>query len=135
MLPRWKWINPSKMTPVAQMPLPLFPVEKSDPNVAYLVGVLQGRDWTTAREIIAIVMEQTQVKWHDRKVRELASLSKGQVAGGQQGYKLVEKLTLEEFTHAANWMRSQSREMDQRVVDMSRVFYGRNPGAARNGIL
>jgi len=123
------------MPTTEQNELPLFADAKIDPNVPYLISVLQGRDWTTAREIIEIVERQTKVKWHDRKVRELAQMSKGQVAGGQQGYKLVEKLTLEEFTHAANWMRSQSREMDQRVVDMSRVFYGRNPGAARNGIL
>lgn len=115
--------------------LPLFPDSKIDPNVPYLIAVLQRRDWTTAREIIAIVLEQTQVKWPDRKVRELAAASKGQIAGGQLGYKLVALMTLEEFHHVRNWMSSQADEMKRRVLEMDKVFYQRKPVEAGNGIL
>ena len=100
-------------------------MEKPDPNVAYLIAVLQDRDWTTAREIIEIVKRQTEVVWHDRKVRELASQSKGAVAGGQRGYKLIGLMTVEEYNHWRNWMTSQAAEMTSRVLQADKVFYRR----------
>lgn len=116
------------MPTTQQNELPLFAdAREVDPNVPYLIGVLQGRDWTTAREVVEIVRMQTNVKWCDRKVRELAQLSKGQIAGGQLGYKLVSLMTGEEFHHARNWMNSQATMMQRRVVEMDRVFYSRKP--------
>jgi hypothetical protein len=53
-----------------------------------------------------------------RLLREAAAESKGQVAGGQKGYKLTIELTDEEFHHACNWMNSQAAEMTARVRDM-----------------
>lgn len=121
--------------PTTQLPLALFPAEKADPNVAYLIGVLQGRDWTRASEIIQIVVAQTTVEWHDRKVRELAAMSKGQIAGGQKGYKLVTLMTHEEYQHWRNWMSSQANEMTGRVLAADKVFYARKPVQSGNGIL
>lgn len=111
-------------TTTQQNDLPLFADQvKPDPNVSYLVGLLESRDWMTAREIIELVQRQTGVRWPDRKVRELAAASKGQIASGQNGYKLVRAMTKEEFDHFQNWMKSQADEMVRRVLEASKVFY------------
>lgn len=114
---------------ITQPDLKLFPGERPlrepDPNIAYLVAILQGRDWTTAKEIIELVFSATQVRWHDRKVRELAAASRGVVIGGQRGYKLQEMATSEEYNHWRNWMSSQADEMKRRVIEADRIFYAR----------
>ena len=112
----------------AQKELPLFRTDQKDPNVAFLVSVLHdAADWLTAAQIIELVFARTQVKWHERKVRELAEASGGEIAGGQQGYKLVRKMTNEEYNHFRNWMRSQARKMETRVLLTDHVFYQRQP--------
>lgn len=113
----------------SQTEMPLFAVAESDPNVPFLISVLQEHDWTTAKEITEIVFARTQVRWPDRKVRALANASKGQVCGGQKGYKLLLLMTAEEYTHWRNWMMSQADEMRSRVVDADKLFYGRKSAA------
>jgi len=112
----------------AQNELPFFRTDEKDPNVAFLISVLHdATDWLTAAQIIEFVFGRTQVKWHERKVRELAEASGGEIAGGQDGYKLVRKMTNEEYNHFRNWMSSQSRKMTERVLKTDRIFYNRKP--------
>lgn len=110
-------------------PLPIPEIADDDPNIDFLVQLLQGRDWLTARQIIADVCTRTAVTWCDRKVRALARASRGRIAGGQKGYKLVSEMTSEEYQHYRNWMLSQSDEMKQRVLDSDKIFYPRKPAA------
>lgn len=56
----------------------------------------------------------------DRVIRMCASHSKGRVLSGQKGYRLTQDATLDEITHAANWLRSQAREMLQRSMEIDR---------------
>jgi hypothetical protein len=111
----------------SQPELSFFQVAEDDPNIAFLEKLLAGRDWLTAGDIITEVFQSTQVRWPDRKVRALAAASKGRIAGGQRGYKLTRSMTRDEFQHVVNWMRSQTREMEARVIAMENVFYAEKP--------
>jgi hypothetical protein len=67
------------------------------------------------------------VRWGDRKIRALAAASKGRIAGGQRGYKLIGEMTRDEFNHWRNWMLSQSAEMEARVVAADKIWFARQP--------
>jgi len=82
-----------------------------------LVRLLKGAGWRTARQLTE-AMGFPNSESGRRLLREAAAESKGQVAGGQKGYKLTIELTDEEFHHACNWMNSQAAEMTARVRDM-----------------
>jgi len=110
-----------------QPELGFFEAKADDPNIPFLISILYERDWTTARQVIALVWERAQVRWIDRKVRALAAASKGEIAGGQRGYKLVKQMTNDEYQHWRNWMTSQADEMRKRVVEADRIFYSRKP--------
>lgn len=60
-----------------------------------------------------------------RRIRLLADLSHGQIAGGQGGYKLVKDMTETEYQHWRNVMLSQSNEMRRRVVEADKHRYPR----------
>jgi hypothetical protein len=62
-----------------------------------------------------------------RKLREIAENSDGQIAGGQDGYKLIEMMTHEEFVHWVNWMRSQTRKMIRRTLQATKRYYRKHP--------
>ena len=102
-------------------------VAQDDKNILFLVELLRGKGWNTARELMATIESRTGHTVHDRYIRALASASAGQIAGGQRGYKLVQEMTSEEYQHWRNWMMSQSDEMKRRVVEADRIFYGRKP--------
>lgn len=91
-------------------------------EIQWLVGYLERRDWTTAKEILAEnalpITEGTK-----RRIRMIASQSGGQVGSGQKGYKLVKAMTAEEYGHNDRWMAHQSAEMDRRRMEMSRVWH------------
>jgi hypothetical protein len=94
-----------------------------------LLDVLDDGGWKTAVEICtALGLEPTDN--HRRKVRLLADASGGRVAGGQRGYKLVGRMEAAEFQHTRNWLISQAREMQRRVLEMDRVFYSRQATGA-----
>lgn len=107
--------------------LPLPEIAPNDPNIDFLVQLLTGKDWLTAAAVITATEHVTGTRWCDRKVRALAKASKGRIAGGQKGYKLVMEMTAEEYQHYRNWMLSQSDEMKQRVIDSDKIFYARKP--------
>lgn len=106
-----------------QTDLPLFQVSEGDANVEFLVGLLGGRGWLTAREILEEIQIKTGEKFCDRKIRAIAGASEGRIAGGQLGYKLVREMTSEEYNHYRNWMKSQAAQMTDRIIRSDRVFY------------
>lgn len=97
------------------------------PNIEFLVKLLDGRDWLLSLQISDEIFGQTNVRWRERRIRDLAAMSKGRIAGGQKGYKLVLQMTAEEYGHYRNWMVSQANKMKQRVIESDQVFYGRKP--------
>lgn len=104
------------------------PPSPSAGAIAGLLDVLADGQWKTAAEVcVALGLEPTDN--NRRKVRLLADASGGRVAGGQRGYKLVERMEATEFQHTRNWLLSQAREMTRRVLEMDRVFYRRQPAA------
>lgn len=111
-----------------------FKAAPADPNVEWLVRVLAGKDWMTASEILQCA-KQPVTDQRKRRIRMWAAASKGRVAGGQRGYKLVEEMTIEEYNHWRNWMKSQSDEMTARILEADKVFYRRQPVRAGSGIL
>lgn len=114
------------MTSDGQLGLDLFapPTEAGSREIEWLVGQLRGRDWATA-ETICKDASLPVTDSSKRRLRALANLSAGRIAGGQKGYKLVESMTREEFGHWRNWMKSQADEMTARILSADRVFYGR----------
>ncbi len=111
-------------TPNAQRDLPLFEVEKRSRNVEWLVGALEGRDWTFAAELLAEVgLPPTEN--NKRKVRAWADASGGRVAGHQKGYKLVKAMTAEEHQWWRNEMLKSSDSIKRRVLESDKVFYQR----------
>ncbi|HWD19103.1 MAG TPA: hypothetical protein VHB20_07475 [Verrucomicrobiae bacterium] len=106
--------------------LDLFRMDPKSPNCAFLVELLKGQDWRTAAELLkAIGHDDTESG--RRSLRAVAEASEGRIAGGQKGYKLVDEMTIEEFKHYRDWMLSQARKMESRVIQADKVFYSRQP--------
>ena len=93
-----------------QLALPLDRRPKVDgESVEMLIRVLRGRGWVTAKRLC------TWLSMTDRMVRALAEASAGRVISGQLGYKLTADASEEERHHAAAWLRSQARRMNERA--------------------
>lgn len=115
--------------------LKMFPEKPMEAEaVAWFVGFLQGKDWTTAGEVLKS-LDWPDTERHKRWIRSLAAASKGAIAGGQSGYKLVKEMTAEEYQHFRNWMKHQADEMTRRILTCDKVFYARQAVHAGNGIL
>lgn len=112
----------------------LFRVEPDDPTVEWLVRELAGMDWMTAAEILRHAQQPVNDS-NKRWIRAMAAASKGRVAGGQRGYKLVEEMTVEEYNHWRNWMKSQADYMTARILEADKVFYRRQKVRTGSGIL
>jgi len=121
------------MTAANQQP-ELFTVAPDDPNVEWLVRMLAGMDWMTAAEILQHAKHSVNDS-NKRWLRAMAAASKGRVAGGQRGYKLVEEMMVEEYNHWRNWMKSQADYMTARILEADKVFYRRQKVRSGNGIL
>lgn len=106
------------------MTLPLFdyrpPVTSSD--VAPLLAYLSGKGWVKARSMAD--------RWSDRQLRELAHASQGQIIGGNRGYRLTLEASAEELNEATGRLRSQIRDMGQRVLEIERVYHQRRASHA-----
>jgi CHASE3 domain sensor protein len=76
-------------------------------------------DWTKAEAISEITT------WNDRKIRQLAQHSNGQIISGDKGYKLTCDATMDEITHAANRLRSQAKNNLKRAAEIE-AFAARN---------
>ena len=104
--------------------LPLFKVEAESPNVEWLVGFLQGRDWIRAADILREIGREPNEN-EKRKVRAWADASNGRVCGHQKGYKLTTTMTHEEYVWWRNELLKTRAAIDGRLVETDRVFYGR----------
>lgn len=96
--------------------LPLFQVTPADPNVTWLVDLLQSADgWMTAREISAASLGRV----NDREIRALAAAT-DLVISGQRGYRHLHRATVAEIGHASSWLISQGRQMIRRGIAQRR---------------
>jgi hypothetical protein len=98
----------------------------TEENVKFAIAQMKGCDWQTARELCAKLgwpATDSNLRWF----RSVAHASKGQIAGGQRGYKLIDDMTREEYHRFRNWMNSQCDEMKRRLIESDRVWYARHP--------
>ena len=98
---------------------------EADPiSSEWLVDLLKGRDWLTAGAILREIgrPDSDSAK---RRLRATAEASKGRIAGGQCGYKLVADMKQEEFFRFRSWMLCQAKAMQRRVSEADKVWYNR----------
>ncbi len=113
---------------------PLFEIKEGHPAIEWLVGQLEGGEWLHAQALLEAAGRP--VNEHGRRwVRRLADKSRGRVAGGQLGYKLIRKMTHEEYQHWRNWMASQADHMKRRVIEADRIWYARPSVTPGTGLL
>jgi hypothetical protein len=91
-------------------------------EVDWFVGVLRGRDWITAEELLK-ELGQPVGESLKRRLRALAEASNGQVGSGDCGYKLVREMTAAEFAEFNGRLSNQEAKMKARRVAAQRVFY------------
>jgi len=115
---------------------PLFEIREGHPAIEWLVGQLAapGVEWLHASALLERIPRPVNENGR-RWVRALADKSRGRVAGGQFGYKLVRKMTGEEHNHWRNVMKSQADKMIARIMEADKVFYSRAPVEGSTGIL
>lgn len=107
----------------------------SPEQVTLLLRLLRGRDWQKAAQITALVYLDTIAslgtanaqRWTDRFVRMVASASEGQVISypGSPGYKLTAEATIAEIQAAAKVLRHQAEQMQERALQIDRVYHGK----------
>jgi hypothetical protein len=85
---------------------------------------LRGRGWVTRRVIAA------DLQTDDRTIREAASQSEGRIISGQKGYCRLVEATIPEVQHAADWLRSQAKQMLERAYAIEQAMHRRNDPAA-----
>ena len=104
-------------------------------EVEFLLRLLEGRDWQTARAVAALPEWQRRFPTlnaanAERRVRALASASGGRVLScpGSPGYKLTREATIAEIQGATTRLRHQAGEMTGRAVEIDRVYHGKARG-------
>ena len=98
---------------------------EADPIISeWLVDLLKGRDWLKAGAILKEIGLPDSDSAR-RRLHATAEASKGRIAGGQQGYKLVAEMKQEEFYHFRDWMLSQAKAMQRRICQADKVWYNR----------
>lgn len=102
----------------------LFEFAEDHADVDFLVGMLKGQGWMLAQEISTRILDKTGVLWSDRRIRALASASRGRIIPGQRGYKLTLEASPEEI-NAVAWLKNQGEEMTQRYIDILKVWHKR----------
>lgn len=88
-------------------------------DMLWMLSKLSDGKWHTATELGG-PQESSR-----RRLRACADASGGRIAGGQKGYKLVERMESGEYQHSRNFLLSQAKEMQRRVLEMDKVFFGR----------
>ena len=83
----------------------------------WLVNYLQGRRWVISRQILA-ALNLSPTEDNKRWLRRVREATNGRVLGGpgMPGYMLLNEMSVEEFRHWRETMRSQAREMDQQII-------------------
>ena len=90
----------------------------SDDDVQWLRSLLRNRvGWKTAVDIAAIC-ECDASENFKRKLRAIASESKGAIISGQRGYLINDNASNQERKHAAAWLRHQGRELFRRADEI-----------------
>ena len=84
----------------------------------FLMTISDGR-WYQARELKALLHIS------DRRLRQLAEFSRGQIVSGQLGYRLTRCASVDEIDHAEAWLISQGRKMIDRARE---IRISRNKG-------
>lgn len=111
------------MNAVLQPELPLANETPPDESVDLLIAVLdQSTGWLNAEEL-CVKLGSKPTDTNKRKIRNLANASTGKIISGQKGYKHIRHATPEEITHAANWLRHQAKEMDDRAAQILRQYH------------
>ena len=104
--------------------LSMFAAPPPVANVEWLIGMLNGADWTLAADLVPAA-GKSDTENNRRWVRHLADASGGRVIGGQRGYKLTSVCTLEEYDHWRNASLSMAREIQRRVIEADKIHYYR----------
>ena len=97
---------------------------------AQILELLRGQGWMTSADILA-VFGTPPTEAAKRRLRRVANTSGGQIASGQNGYKLTCELTDEEFQHFEAWFGSQIVEMQARRRDVREIFSRKGATAPR----
>lgn len=89
--------------------------------------VLADGQWHTAKQIRAALLGTVRVT--ERSLRIIAEHSDGKIISGQLGYKRTIDATIEEVSHAENWLKSQAAKMVRRAnqIRMTRASYSGVP--------
>jgi len=106
--------------------LEMFRARAGDPNVQWLEDYLFAqRDWVTAAEILA-ALNRPPSENEKRRIRALsqaAAKANGTVISGQRGYRHMKHATIEEARRAYNTLHSESRELEERAMSLSRAAH------------
>jgi hypothetical protein len=86
----------------------------------------QADDWMTSTDLCRFLQIPASDS-NKRRLRDCANASEGAIAGGQKGYKLIERMTVEEYNHFRNWMSHQAEAMTRRIIQSDKLFYSRKP--------
>lgn len=100
------------------------PQNPSREEIEYFVQMLEGKDWTTAEQLLEGLQRPVDEN-HKRRLRLIAHASGGRIAGGQGGYKLVVNMTAEEFGRIDAALSGQEASMARRRIEMANVFHSR----------
>jgi hypothetical protein len=96
-----------------------------DGSVQTVIALLdQEKAWLKADELL-VKLGSKPTDSNKRKIRNIANWrAKGKIISGQKGYKHIRHATPEEIrTHAANWLRHQAKEMDQRATQILKQYH------------
>lgn len=111
-----------------------------DPSeIARMCLLLEGAGWLTAEQIALPMFHRDQhvcpvtafdnaVSESDkRRIRAIANASDGRILSypGSKGYKLTRQATVEEINTATAKLRHQAGEMQQRALEIDRVYHGK----------
>jgi hypothetical protein len=98
--------------------LGLFQTAKEDPEVGNLLRLLDSRGWLTAEQICNAQGWQVN-DGNKRKIRSIAAATPKILSyPGSPGYRLTRQATADERDRAVNTLRSQSKQMDRRALDI-----------------
>jgi hypothetical protein len=93
------------------------PVDASD-LATTLHHLRNATDWLQARDLTQLT------GFDDRRLRAIASASKGHIISGNRGYRLTRQATIEEIDHCTAKLLSQADAMTARALQIQRVYHG-----------
>lgn len=88
-------------------------------QVAELVAALAGQGWRFRRDL------QRELGWSERKVRDVAEHSDGQIIGSDRGYKLTADATPEDMNAYVGRQRAQITRTQERLMRTEKVWHAR----------